>query len=1015
MAEANWALPPSGRCGAEVELRLWARLWQPSAGLLTLAVLLGVALGGGAAALLRPRRPRRQGFQKEDSRRLVEGHHSAAQKHQHEHDSLPAMKETELQTATEKEDQSPLHADVTGFALKAKVIYPINQKFRPLADGSSNPSLHEGGKQPSILPHQVLEGSSSSSFGSLSQGAKEDGASSTTLPSAASDDRYQDQTFLKVTSFAELLTCETFDVKMCLYSLFLRHLQLMDMELRKQKHVVILHIFKMYLVSFFLKKKMPEDLYQSILRTQEAAFEELQTQLSSRLLNMDVSGTYEKEYQTLDDLERNEKGYADLVLDNMEAFLKQTDQTLLFLLDQSKCSSAKAKKIWMHLTEAMIAVEDSLKVAQDSQAMAIQERMFNWEQLVKIVGLLKTQLQEESKCRLHAISHTLDLLVQRNNFTVKQKEELLIGIQKVFLGKVELYEDECIQLGKNVIQKCLRSDAKKIESLNKAQEEEQRSLLSRSQPLESLDAFLKVFRELAEQQRKTQWKLEEESDCEASKAVVDLCQTLYSRYSSSLEDLTVQLFLQTMPTLTSLTLKECKLLKEEQQEDLALQLEKSESQRQKLWIFFQEQMQQEQKLWMEDHAFSTVMQRSLSETNEKFIQCVMTRLGGLRKVSSKFIIHKHKSLLRPILRRLALRQITLGVLAQMRTSRRRSDIWRLKEHQILQQSSSHCLDELQWKQWKETELHIVEEEEKLGSEMQQTRLEFHQQLMAQTQESLQFVQQYLQQVIGQALVQHAQHLAAKHHPEDSKDIQSALQEMQKEESMENIYTSYDRAQRLLQNYSGHVARIQESHEGVSWRALQERTGCQRHQKKWNCVPGARPDPPNVSPAGWDRTLWKPKRIWAWFDVRQRDRLAALKQKMVCLNHLETELENKLMRAEQWLVTELSTAVCLPQHTHRQLLDSAAELGKESQPTRLNPWPQEREEEEEEEEEKHHAEARSQRSAGVRNKWQSSLEEAAGCRKNPEKLVVKSGKNTPQHKHIESSEKRKERKKNTQLT
>lgn len=36
-------------------------------------------------------------------------------------------------------------------------------------------------------------------------------------------------------------------------------------------------------------------------------------------------------------------------------------------------------------------------------------------------------------------------------------------------------------------------------------------------------------------------------------------------------------------------------------------------------------------LWMEDHAFSAVMQRRLSETNEKVIQCVMTRLGGLSK------------------------------------------------------------------------------------------------------------------------------------------------------------------------------------------------------------------------------------------------------------------------------------------------------------------------------------------------------------------------------------------------
>ncbi|XP_015281261.1 PREDICTED: ellis-van Creveld syndrome protein [Gekko japonicus] len=853
------------------------------------------------------------------------------------------MKERDTWRATGKEDQLPLDADVTEFALKAKVIYPINQKFRPLADGSSNPSLHDSAKQPVVLPHQILEGSTSSSLGSLSQGAKEDGASSTTIHSAASDDRYRDRTFLKVAHFAELLTCDPFDVKMCLYSLFLRDLRRLDMELDSSDNA-ILHIFRMHTDSCYLKKKMPEDLYQSILHTQETAFEELQTQLSSRLLNMEVSGMQETEYQTLDDVERNEKGYADHVLDNMEAFWKQTDRALLFLLDQSKCTSAKAKKIRMRLTEAVMAVEESFRDTQDSQARAIQERMFNWEQLVKIVGLLKTQLQEESKCRLQAISPMLDLLVQRKSLTVKQREELLAGIQKAFWGKVELCEDECIQLGKDLIQECLRSGAEKMESLKKAQEEEQRNLLNGSQQLGSLDAFLKVYHEMSEQQRKARCKLEEESDCETSEATVDLYKKLYSQYSCSLEDLVLQLFLQTLPALTSLPLKECELLKEEQQEDLALQLEKSESQRQKLWTFFQEQMQQEQKLWMEDHAFSAVMQRRLSETNEKFIQCVTTRLGGLSKASSKYITQKHRSLLQPVLRRLALRQIALSALAQMRTSRRRSFILQLKVHQILQQSSSHCFDEPQWKQLKETEFHIAEEGEKLDNEMQQTRLEFHQQLMAETQESLQFLRQHLQPVVGQALVQHARHLAAKHDTGEEEDVQGALQEMLKEDSMENIYMTSNRAQMLLRNYLEQVAKIQESHEDAAWKALQERTECQRHQKKWHCEEGDRPDPPNAPPAGWERTLWKPKRVWAWFDVQQRGRLAALKQKMVCLNLMGTELENKLMRAEQQLLTELSAALRLPWSGPRQPLDSAAELGKKLQPRMLDPQSQEGEEE-----------------------------------------------------------------------
>lgn len=56
----------------------------------------------------------------------------------------------------------------------------------------------------------------------------------------------------------------------------------------------------------------------------------------------------------------------------MEAFWKQTDKAQQFLLDQSKCSSAKARKIIMNLTDKMIIVEELLSESQDLQAMVKQ-------------------------------------------------------------------------------------------------------------------------------------------------------------------------------------------------------------------------------------------------------------------------------------------------------------------------------------------------------------------------------------------------------------------------------------------------------------------------------------------------------------------------------------------------------------------------------------------------------------------------------------------------------------------
>ena len=78
---------------------------------------------------------------------------------------------------------------------------------QPLADGSSNPSLHENLKQV-VLPNQLVEVSPSSSLGSLSQAEKDDCSSSSSLRSATSDDRFLSRSFLRVDSFPELLACE---------------------------------------------------------------------------------------------------------------------------------------------------------------------------------------------------------------------------------------------------------------------------------------------------------------------------------------------------------------------------------------------------------------------------------------------------------------------------------------------------------------------------------------------------------------------------------------------------------------------------------------------------------------------------------------------------------------------------------------------------------------------------------------------------------------------------------------
>ncbi|XP_005485803.3 evC complex member EVC isoform X1 [Zonotrichia albicollis] len=898
-------------CLRAVGLQFWADSLQALPALLAPAALLGLLLGAAAAALLcRCALGPRRGGEKDDSQRLLESFN--ADEKEHTLTKSKAEPYTSKEEMVLEEGESPLNSNIAAFALKAKVIYPINQKFRPLADGSSNPSLHENPKQ-AVLPNQVVETSVSGSLGSLSQGDKEDCSSSTTIHSTTSDDRFQARAFLKVASFPEVLTCESFDVKLCLCSLTLQDLMLLDTELRKEKNVMFIQIFKIYLTDFHRKKKITDGLLKKILLNQENDFEELQKQLDSRLQNTEMSGARNSEFQTLEDLERREREYSEHVIDNMEAFWKQTDKAQQDFLDQSKCSSAKATKIMMDLTEKMIAVESLLSESQDLQAMDIQERLFSWEFMVKMIDSLKSSIPEECKGRLNTVSNILDHLTVKNNLSVRQKEELLTDLHKAFWEQLAHYSNECMQQSKELIWKRLECRAKKKEEYKRRQEAEQRSLLSKTFFTEDVHHFLKAYHGLLEKHRQALWDLEEEDDCESTEAVANLYKELYSKASHALTELVTELFLQTLPVVTSLSVKECELLKEEWQENLVPQLEKWENHRQRHWKLFQEQLLQEKELWITEYALSAVMQKQLSEKQEKIIQGVVSRLGCLSDESVSYILQKHHLLLCSVLSRFSLRRAGLAALARMRLARKKSSLQELREQHTLQKGSSLCQDEDQWQLQKAVESHIREEEEKLEEETEEINLEFHQQLVTEIQEALQFLQQHMEQVIGQTLLQYARGEAEK----KSSDHEQNFKERLVESAVESVYGTSNNISRLVQNYYQQLGKITEEYEGKKLqhlKSLQEGNERIRLKNKENELALKEKHTKgllNVSSTVHQRIVLQQNKILAQFELRQQIRLECLKQKLLGLHHLGAELENQLREAEQDFVRELAVLTRVP--------------------------------------------------------------------------------------------------------
>lgn len=65
--------------------------------------------------------------------------------------------------------------------------------------------------------------------------------------------------------------------------------------------------------------------------------------------------------------------------------------------------------------------------------------MIRWEHMAKVVDSMKYQIQEESECRLGAVSKTLEQLTLKKKITVKQKERHLTDLFKAFWEEVSRY------------------------------------------------------------------------------------------------------------------------------------------------------------------------------------------------------------------------------------------------------------------------------------------------------------------------------------------------------------------------------------------------------------------------------------------------------------------------------------------------------------------------------------------------------------------------------------------------
>uniref|UniRef100_A0A8C6QCR7 EvC ciliary complex subunit 1 n=2 Tax=Nannospalax galili TaxID=1026970 RepID=A0A8C6QCR7_NANGA len=805
-------------CESEARLQLGRDALRPAPALLVPAVLLGTALGLGLGfGLWLSFRASRMNarHQKDNTQRLLRSSEPSAQSLR---DTSPQSRRHQREAMASRDEGAPeegemsLSSNIMSFALKARVLYPINQKFRPLADGSSNPSLHESLSQVTATlprpPHQPAEASPASSLSSLSQADKDDGTSSSSMRSASSDDRLLRRAFLRVSSFPEILASESADIDLCVCSLHLKDLLQVDAMLRQEKHLMFIQILKLCLLDFFPKKKPNDELYQKILSKQEHDLEELERGLQARLANTEMLGAGDPGYVTLADVERKEKEYSEQLIDNMEAFWKQMESIQPILMDHFKCSSSKARQLTMTLRKRMTAAEGLLRDSQNLQALDALERAVGRAHMARIVEFLRTQIQEETRCRLAAISHGLELLTTQGQLSGRQKEELLTHQHKAFWKEAECFSREFIQRGKDLVQASLAHQAKVTAELMLTQEEERRTFLADPQLTSDQKVFLKAFHEVLERQQLAWSDQEEEEDIRITEEMSALCQELYCGTTATFRKFVDTLFLKTLPEVSGLPWTECEALRQQVQEQAAQQLGQVDRFRRQQWGLLCDLLEQDRQVWLQECVLSRVLQKQLRGDHENTIYRVLGRLTGLSEESTRGILQGHELLLRSALRRLALRSTTITTLAQMRLSGKKRLLQELREQLALEQGASPCLEEHQWQLLRALETRALEEAARLEDEAQQMRLQLQQQLLAEAQEVAQLLQRHMERSIGQVLLIHARSMANRSRAKDREEFKKTLVET----VVESVYVTSASVGHLVQAHYQRVRRLLQRHE-----------------------------------------------------------------------------------------------------------------------------------------------------------------------------------------------------------
>ncbi|XP_041672290.1 ellis-van Creveld syndrome protein isoform X2 [Cheilinus undulatus] len=788
-------------CGTDVLVSFGESL-HIYTGLLTVSTVCGGLSGILAAALLyvfclKPLLLTRQGY---IARRLLEPDDGDLENIQRDCVSN-SRKEVPSVTDNEKEKkQPPINSDVAAFASRAKVVYPINQKYRPLADGASNPSLHEHSKLPA-MPNEEL--SSSTDGESLSQEQENDDSSqfisSTLVPKSL-----QNQSFTRVSHYPHTLTQPSFEGRISLYCLALQDIQQYCSQLQEEKYQVYLRMVKVIFSHRFPKDKNDADFSKKIVQMQEKELNDLMKQL---LAGHTANEKNDDAPCTLEEIERSQKDLVEHGLQVSRHFSKQVEDLCQQLLKKTSIFSQDESQEVIHsLIQTLLFVENHLMNAQQAELKRIQQKLLWWEELT---GLLQSQpalLKREMSLRQGLIATTLEQLTSDDILTFSQMEKILSEIQSALTDGLQQCSEECKRKTKELVNdKCSRLESKRKKLLRSQAKERSRAPELKENHTD-LQLVTKVHQEMLMKHRHQVCDLELQQDDRMTEALCEHWKKLRTSWSKRLGELVKDIFLTSVPAQSELSLERCIELWSDLEEELDAQLEQEECATKMQLEDMKTQLDKDGQVWNEEMSLVQACLRHLSEQQMKIIRDMLARQSyTLNSQVASLIEKKHEHLLVAVQRYFVVRHFGLHMLKEMRLSKLKALSQTDFRAELMEDpnKTQSCIDSI----IKTSSASLAERH--LGPESQLVGHSFHQEFLSELETGTELLQSHAQLVLGNTLSHAIQQKIETSHTEleSTQKLDNGLKHHLIEAASESVYITKDSLTALVQSYYSHLQDI----------------------------------------------------------------------------------------------------------------------------------------------------------------------------------------------------------------